>query len=815
MAEMTSPGVYTSEYDLSAIATNNSQTTTVFGGNFTKGPLEKYVQITNVDELIDFYGKPTNNNYNDWYQCYNFLQYSSNLLVSRACNINGNAVDTLASVVATTDLAGYGVQKYGTSPYGVGENTDGYYVMCDKKPEVQVGDIVSFGESNVDVLVDNYPKFTVLKVESVTYVKENIQDANGVSEQSGVEGTEDAETIVYKVTLDRTPTMLVDNEEAPVTNGTSMFKIEISLNGSGEALGYANASEIVIPWKKTKRATFNIPLRVANYLNDTQYYKPEKVTITEDHEDINTGEWYQTSYDIFEKNVPTETDASVLFKFNKQIKNDDHFVLIKDTSLSFATPEAKLKFFSKTPGTEDAKYRVCIALPEDFAVNDTRFVGNHCSRYVCEGISLDGLFEYAPKLGSAQIGVVVYDPVALEAKETYLVSLDPKEVDAYNNSMYIEDVINRKSNCVYVKDNLSLPAMVEVERNVLDVYGNKIKKLSSEEYRTQVDKLPNVCSYCFIYDTINNKYYGRSVALECSSDSGIQEDDLLDAYEIFDNKEDLSIDYVIGNELDNGLSAKNLAETRQDCVVFIGIPKEYNGENVVIGKKASDATSNIIKYRNSINYNSMWISLAANYKYQYDRYNDVYRWVNIAGDCAGIRAKCTTDIDSWWAAAGLDRGQVKNVTKLAYAPNQTQRGTLYTNSINPVVTFPGEGTVLWGQKTLLNKNSSFNRVNVRCLFNTIERTLAQMSRYQVFEFNDSFTRNKVLATIKPYLATVQAGRGIQDYKVVCDTTNNTAQIIAENKLIVDIYVKPTYVAEFIHLRFFNVGINDFTTSVVE
>lgn len=140
---------------------------------------------------------------------------------------------------------------------------------------------------------------------------------------------------------------------------------------------------------------------------------------------------------------------------------------------------------------------------------------------------------------------------------------------------------------------------------------------------------------------------------------------------------------------------------------------------------------------------------------------------------------------------------------------------MYTNGINPVITFPGEGTVLWGQKTMLNRNSSFNRVNIRCLFNTIERTLARMSRYSVFEFNDAFTRNKVISTIKPYLAQVQAGRGITEFKVVCDTSNNTPQIIAENKLNVDIYIKPTYVAEFIHLTFINVGVNNFNVVVTE
>lgn len=822
MTEMVSPGVYLTEKDLSTVATNNSQCTTVFAGKFTKGPLEKYTQITNVDELISFYGKPNNSNYNDWFQCYNFLQYADNLLISRACNVNGAAENLDAAFLEFNSLEGWGIQEFGTSTYGI--TSDVSWAFVDKHVDVQTGDIVSFGNSEVDVVDSSYPKFKVLAYleDTITRIIDQV-DANGIVTQVQVREK------IYAIKLDRAPTMIVDNREVTAVPNTPLFKIDIALNGSTEALDYESAQELQIDWKKTKKATYSIPFRIPEYLDRTAYYNPQKKTKTVEKEDINTGEWYSENYEIYEKNTPTVEDAGFLFKLNRQIKNDDHFSLIKD-SLAFSNVSAKLKFFSKTPGTEDAKYRICICTPQDFAVNDTRFVGNHCTKYVCEGITIDGLFEYAPKLGSAQIAVVIYDPIELEIKETWLCSLDPKEVDAYNNSMYIEDIINRQSNLVYVKDNVSKDYSVQVEQYILDVYGNKIVKttkdpngnlvqvldyLGNPVYRTQTVTVPNISSYCFIYDSINNQYYGRSLTLECASDSEIQEDDLMEAFEVFDNKEDIDVDIIIANELDNGRSALNLAETRQDCIAYCGIPLEYAGSNICVGQKASTATSNIVKFRNSVNYNSMWINLCANYKYQYDRYNDVYRWLNIAGDCAGLRAKCSTENDSWWAAAGLDRGQLKNVTKLAYAPNQTQRGTLYTNGINPVITFPGEGTVLWGQKTMLNRNSSFNRVNIRCLFNTIERTLARMSRYSVFEFNDAFTRNKVISTIKPYLAQVQAGRGITEFKVVCDTSNNTPQIIAENKLNVDIYIKPTYVAEFIHLTFINVGVNNFNVVVTE
>jgi len=161
------------------------------------------------------------------------------------------------------------------------------------------------------------------------------------------------------------------------------------------------------------------------------------------------------------------------------------------------------------------------------------------------------------------------------------------------------------------------------------------------------------------------------------------------------------------------------------------------------------------------------------------RYNDVYRWINLAGDIAGLRAQTNSSRATWFASAGLERGVVKNVTKLAFNPTSAQRDLLYKNSLNPVVTFPGQGTVMWGQKTMLDRPSSFDRVSTRGLFNTLERSLAKMAKYQVMEFNDNFTRNRIVSMIKPFLGTVQAGRGIVDFLVICDF--NWSPFIGDNK----------------------------------
>lgn len=175
-----------------------------------------------------------------------------------------------------------------------------------------------------------------------------------------------------------------------------------------------------------------------------------------------------------------------------------------------------------------------------------------------------------------------------------------------------------------------------------------------------------------------------------------------------------------------------------------------------------------------------------------------------------VRAQTNTNRASFWASAGLERGKIKNALKLAFNPSQSMRDLLYKNALNPIVTFPGQGTVMWGQKTLLSTPSSFDRVNVRGLFNTLERSMSLMAKYQLFEFNDTFTRNRVISMLKPYLGSVKSARGIADFLVICDESNNTPDVISRNQMVIDVYIKPAYAAEFINLRVTNAGTNSFS-----
>jgi phage tail sheath protein FI len=241
----------------------------------------------------------------------------------------------------------------------------------------------------------------------------------------------------------------------------------------------------------------------------------------------------------------------------------------------------------------------------------------------------------------------------------------------------------------------------------------------------------------------------------------------------------------------------NICETRKDCIVCLS-PEAADVVNnsTYAGKEAED----IIAFRNTLPSSSYAVMDGA-WKYQYDKYNDVYRYVPMNGDTAGLMVRTDTTRDPWFSPAGFNRGNVKNVVKLSFNPKKAERDVLYKAGVNPVVTFPGQGTVLFGDKTLLAKPSAFDRINVRRLFIVLEKAISTASKFTLFEFNDAFTRSQFRNLVEPFLRDVQGRRGIFDFRVVCDETNNTGEVIDRNEFIGDIYIKPARSINFIQLNF--------------
>ena len=287
-----------------------------------------------------------------------------------------------------------------------------------------------------------------------------------------------------------------------------------------------------------------------------------------------------------------------------------------------------------------------------------------------------------------------------------------------------------------------------------------------------------------------------TVSLSGGVDGTISTANVISAYDFFDPAETVDIALVIGGPATAtvGVDLISMAETRKDCVVFLSPLKT----NVV--DNAGNETTDIKTFRDSLTSTSYAV-LDSNWKYQYDKYNDVYRWVPLNGDVAGLCARTDLERDPWFSPGGLNRGIIKNSIKLAWNPTKTNRDDLYIKGINPIVTFQGEGTVLFGDKTLLSKPSAFDRINVRRLFIVLEKAIARAARFSMFEFNDQFTRAQFVSLVEPFLRDVQGRRGITDFRVVCDETNNTGEVIDRNEFIGDIYIKPARSINFIQLNF--------------
>jgi phage tail sheath protein FI len=266
------------------------------------------------------------------------------------------------------------------------------------------------------------------------------------------------------------------------------------------------------------------------------------------------------------------------------------------------------------------------------------------------------------------------------------------------------------------------------------------------------------------------------------------------AYAQFSSSDNVEISLVMAGGASSTLAANviSLASGRKDSIAFIS--------PALANVQAADPVSAITNFRNVLTSTSFAV-MDSNWKYQYDKYNDTYRWIPCNGDVAGLCAQTDRDRDPWFSPAGFNRGQLKNVIKLAFNPNQTQRDTLYKAGVNPVVSFPGDGTVLFGDKTMLNKPSAFDRINVRRLFIVLEKAIAKAARASLFEFNDEFTRAQFVNLVEPFLRLVQGRRGIYDFRVVCDDTNNSPEVIDRNEFVGDIYIKPAKSINFIQLNF--------------
>jgi hypothetical protein len=376
-----------------------------------------------------------------------------------------------------------------------------------------------------------------------------------------------------------------------------------------------------------------------------------------------------------------------------------------------------------------------------------------------------------------------YKNAVVEVFEGLSKATDAKNADGSSN--YYAKVIN--DNSKYVRWTNHLPGITPKRGNEASG-SNAFGKISNftTGYTGTYFGTTGCASFACTGSVVNVPTNGQ-IATAIGASSG---------YGLFSDADFVDVSLLIGGALSGPEAAAvaNIARNRRDCVAFFSAPNSNPLEN------SSTKTSNCTALKDAIGNNSFAV-IDSGYKLQYDRWNDVDRWIPLNADTAGLCVRTDFTNDPWWSPAGLNRGQINGVIKLAFNPSKTERDIIYSYGINPVVTLPGQGTVLFGDKTAQSKPSAFDRINVRRLFIVLEKAVAIAAKYQLFEFNDAFTRSTFVSMIEPYLRDVQARRGVYDFKVICDETNNTSQIIDSNQFVADIYIKPAKSINFIQLTF--------------
>lgn len=743
MANLQSPGVLAREFDLSGFIASVSISDGAIGGVMRWGPIGKRVLIDSENALVQFFGKPTNLNAETWFTAASFLAYSNRLFVSRAANTAG----VTPSVTATSEAGNTTVvlTTGNTSHLQVG-----MYAISALNGGLRVGaTVASIVNSTAFTISDSTHALINSTADSFQFVSNTVFSA--------VANTGPVANLEYCTILHEDDFTARDGTFDPDVHliaryagalGNSL-RVSVCGNSAGfnstiNLASYANASFTITPNSNTTTVTIETTSNTAAGANATSLKALLNVTDKLEIGNNENGFQYLT---ITALSNTTVTGNSTTGTATFTINFEDVFTLAEDFVYSGANTSARLvdrywefhNFVDAAPGQSD------------FLIN-----------YGNSAINSDEMHVVIVDEGGQFTGV---PGTVLETYAAVSRGKDAKNADGGTN--YWKNIINDRSQYVWVVNDFTTAASA----NVAQLTSSTLDVLSIDFALGNDGK-----------DEIN-------IPLSC----------LTRAYDLFQSKEDapdISLvmqgrarSYNLANYL-----IDNLAETRQDLVVFVSPQKADVVNNV--GFEADACVS----FRNNVRPSSYAV-MDSGYKYMYDRYNDIFRWIPLNGDIAGLCARTDLTNDPWWSPAGFNRGQIKNVVKLAWNPRQAYRDELYKNGINPVVNFPGQGIILYGDKTLLAKDSAFNRINVRRLFIVLKKSISKAAQYLLFEFNDTFTRAIFRNMVVPYLRDIQARRGLTDFLVVCDETNNTPERIDRNEFYGDIYLKPARSINYIYLNF--------------
>ena len=760
-----SPGVAVVEKDFSSIVPAVSSSAGAFAGPFAWGPIEDPVRVSSETELVARFGAPNDSNFQSFFTAANFLAYTNSLYVSRADSAN------LKNAVAAKTGS---IQQENISLTNPGS---GYQPPVI---EGQPGEIptVTFSAPNVNggVTATGQVTYTDVTVNDVT-----VRQITGVVLTNPGSGYTAPPTITISAPLAGAPgTAATARVTAVDTSGVKIKNISHYLeafNGGDQPYGQ---------WAAKFAGARGNGLRVVM---------------------LDAGNWAAAPSAL--KLLFTGAPATSSYAAARGISNDEVHVAIFDTATGQFSGVAgsvleKFSFLSKLT---DAKRT-------DGSNNYYKSVINSQSKYVW-WLAHPIAYDEPADVTIAMDAVTVFASVTQNNVTTNTITIgDTAAFDSLAAFKTYYDNAKKKDRQIVVSGSSANNGTYDVVGVTTLVTDDEITAYKIQVVQTLTDETDAESTISNVYkaqwgqnsiDMTQTRMSVLSAVSDITLSGGVNdfeaaESDIENAYAVYNNTDQYDISLIPTGNVSSSVAqfiVNNVAEVRKDCVVFIS----PNISDDPITSTGSTATDAIIAYRNATNINSSYAVMDSGFKYQYDRYNDAYRWVPLNGDIAGLCARTDYTADPWFSPGGFNRGQIKNIVKLAFNPSQSDRDVLYAAGVNPVVSFPGQGVILYGDKTLLARPSAFDRINVRRLFIVLEKSIAIAAKYQMFEFNDSFTRAQFKNLVEPFLRDVQGRRGVVDFRVKCDETNNTGQVIDSNEFVADIFIKPNRSINFITLNF--------------
>ena len=774
-----SPGVTIVEKDFSSIIPAVSTSAGAFAGVFSWGPVAEPTTVSSESILVDRFGKPNDSNFKSFFSAANFLAYTNNLLINRVDtsglrNAVAAATSEVLDVTFATKGSGYKVGHATTVTFSAPETVGG---------TTAIGTVILSGGIITGISMVNAGSGYIV-VPTVTISAPEVEGGITATATAILVGT-----TVGSISLNYNP------GSTTATGGTGYLNTP-TVSISAAPLGGANA---------TATATVSTSsISKINIINSgSGYTAAPTVTIT--------------ASNIGSQGIvvpPTSVVAVVSSSTGVKIKNTADYV----TNFRDFTASVYGMFAARYPGTlgngiqivvvDNAVYNWAVANPSSYisgtnnvkaSVITNSFTGAPGSSNAASVKSIVNDELHVLVLDSAQ---GTWSGVANAILEKYSYLSKIKGVTRGDGTnVYFRDAINNGSKYIWV---LNVPSANQVNDPQNANWDLSIDSITAT---TNLRDLKSTAAAIVLSGGKDDygTYVVGGVYADATTAATALQSATQTAFLEFANTDLYDISLVISGDV-SAVTANyiinNLVEVRKDCVVFISPRVDKLGDILPTPITVSSAAvSNIKTFINTMNVNSTYAVVDTGCKYQYDRYNDVYRWNPLNGDIAGLCARTDYTTDAWFSPGGFTRGQIKNIVKLGFNPAPTDRDALYKEGVNPVVSFPGQGTVLYGDKTFTLKPSAFDRINVRRLFIVLEKAVATAAKYQLFEFNDDFTRAQFRNIVEPFLRNVQGRRGIVDFRVKCDDSNNTSEVIDRNEFVASIFIKPNRSINFITLNF--------------